>query len=59
MPNIWDRAARRGMTERYFGAWPRLLRAAQAFERLRHAEHAEVVKATADDLHADRKALLL
>src|SRR3954469_16792379 len=34
---------------------PRLLRAAQAFERLGHAEHAEIVEAAADDLHADRE----
>src|SRR6185295_19982133 len=36
---------------------PRPLRAAQAFEGLGHAEHAEVVEAAANDLHADRKAL--
>src|ERR1700681_1681401 len=36
---------------------PRLLRPAQALERLRHAEHAEIVEAAADDLDADRKAL--
>src|SRR3979490_1774289 len=34
---------------------PRPLRAAQALERLRHSEHAEIVEAAADDLHADRK----
>src|SRR5258707_15745008 len=38
---------------------PRLLRAAQALERLGHAEHAEIVKALSDDLHADRKALFV
>src|SRR6266403_6316974 len=36
---------------------PRPLRAAEAFERLGHAEHAEIVEAAADDLHADREAL--
>src|SRR2546430_17640566 len=36
------------------GPWP--LRAAQAFERLRHAKHAVIVEAAADDLHADRKS---
>src|SRR4051812_41109858 len=38
---------------------PRLLRAAQAIERLGHAEYAEIVKTAADDLNADRKALLV
>ena len=28
-------------------------------ERFRHSEHAEVVEAAADDLHADRKAVLV
>src|SRR5437899_12060626 len=37
-------------------ARPRPLRTAQALERLRHAEHAEIVEAAADDLHADRKS---
>src|SRR5947208_6586329 len=37
------------------GPWP--LRAAQAFERLGHAEHAEIVETAADDLHADRETL--
>src|SRR6202451_4785207 len=36
---------------------PRLLRPAQALERLRHREHAEIVEAAADDLDADRKTL--
>src|SRR4051794_28553799 len=36
---------------------PRPLRAAQAFERLGHAEHTEIVETAADDLYADRKAL--
>src|SRR6478752_5250726 len=36
---------------------PRPLRAAQAFEGLGHAEHAEIVEAAADDLHADRETL--
>src|SRR6202049_1732332 len=35
---------------------PRPLPATQALERLRHAEHAEIVEAAADDLDADRKA---
>src|SRR3984893_6030391 len=35
---------------------PRLRRPPQALERLGHAEHAEIVEAAADDLHADRKA---
>src|SRR5215470_8808402 len=34
---------------------PRLLRAAQAFEGLGHCQHAAVVEAAADDLHADRE----
>src|ERR1700760_3958060 len=38
-------------------ARPWLLRAAQAFKRLGHREHAEIVKAAADDLHADRESL--
>src|SRR5258708_11606253 len=38
---------------------PRPLRTAQAFERLGHAEHAEVVEAAAHDLHADRETLLV
>src|ERR1700746_1828336 len=36
---------------------PRFLRAAQALERLGHCQHAEIVEAAADDLHADREAL--
>src|ERR1700732_4794537 len=36
---------------------PRPLRVSQAFERLGHAEHADVVEAAPDDLYADRKAL--
>src|SRR5690348_8395882 len=36
---------------------PRPLRAAQALERLGHAEHADVVEAAADDLDADGKTL--
>src|SRR5262245_8834996 len=38
---------------------PRLLRPAQALECLGHAEHADVVKTAADDLHADRKTVLV
>src|SRR5215813_14854886 len=38
---------------------PRLLRAAQAFKRLGHGEHADVVEAAADDLHADREAVIV
>src|ERR1700720_1010759 len=34
---------------------PRLLRPAQALERLGHAEHADIVEAAPDNLHADRK----
>src|SRR5215469_16547897 len=47
------------MTMQLFFGWcrPRPLRATQALERLRHRQHAEVVKAAADDLHANRKAL--
>src|SRR5579872_3541972 len=37
-------------------ARPRPLRAPQAFKRLAHAEHTEIVEAAADNLHADRKA---
>src|SRR5580704_13827792 len=37
--------------------WPGPLRATQGFERFCHAEHPEIVETTADDLHADRKAL--
>src|SRR5215468_710490 len=40
-------------------AWPRSLRIAQAFEGLTEREHADVVEAAADDLHADRKAVLV
>src|SRR5215813_5030147 len=36
---------------------PGPLRAAEALERLGHCEHADVVEAAADDLHADGKAL--
>src|SRR6185312_8175738 len=38
---------------------PRPLRAAQALERLGHAEQAEIVEAAADNLHADRKTLFV
>src|SRR4051812_30327705 len=34
---------------------PRLLRPAQSLECLRDPQHADVVEAAADDLHADRK----
>src|SRR5258708_1700094 len=37
-------------------ALPRPWRTAQALERLGNAEHAEIVEAAADDLHADRKS---
>src|SRR5258705_12483599 len=48
---------RPGMTKRLFRRTrPRPLRTAQALERLRHAEHAEIVEAAAADLHADRKS---
>src|SRR5215471_14359541 len=40
-------------------ARPRPLRTAQAFESLTEREHADVVEAAADDLHADRKAVLV
>jgi hypothetical protein len=38
-------------------AGPRLLRPAQALKSLGHAKHADIVKAAADDLHADGKTL--
>ena len=38
-------------------ARPGLLCAAQALERLGHAEHADIVEAAADDLRADGKAV--
>src|SRR5262245_316326 len=38
---------------------PRRLLTAQALERLSHRQHAKVVEAASDDLHADRKAVLI
>jgi len=48
---------RRGMTKEVtrWAAPATALRTAQALERLRHSEHAEIVEAAADNLHPDRK----
>src|SRR5437868_228814 len=52
--------ARPGMTALIFRRlWPRPLRAAHGLEGPRHSQHADVVEAAADNLHADRETRLV
>src|SRR4051794_22931576 len=57
----WMAGTSPAMTEKLFlrGGWPGFLRPAQALKSLGRAEHADIVKTAADDLHADREAVLV